>query len=418
MRLPPWLFLFSPWPWRAVLYLGLSALLALLLVPLLLAPVLLAPVWGILLGKLERARIRLLGFPAVGSPHVRLGWDQRGEWVGTRLSEPGTWREVAYLIVAMVLGVLSLAVVVFAAISVLVPVTVLVEASRRTLRLNLWGDVWVVSGPGDGLPLVGFGLALLMVFAYLSLVLAASQASIARALLSPRQEELERQVARLTLSRISLVNAFESERRRIERDLHDGAQQQIVALSMTLGIAELELADAAARGADIGSARRLVAQAHDQAERALASLRDTVRGVYPQVLIDHGLAAAISELTGRLPLTVTLLIDLDRRLPDAVEATAYFTVCEALTNVVRHSGGTRVEVAAGLTGSGFWLQVSDDGAGGADRRRGTGLAGLSERAHALGGSFGLVSPTGGPTRLRIELPVAAPALAATRRERN
>jgi signal transduction histidine kinase len=418
VRLAPWRFLISSWPWRSVLYLGTSALLALLLIPLVTATVLLLPLWGILLGKVERARLRLVGIRPIASPHIRIGWDRRGAWAGVRLGEPGTWREVAYLIVAMVFGVLSLAVLVFAAICVAVPVAVLIEASRRVLRINLWGDVWVVNEPANALGLVLCGALALGLLAYVAMLVVAAQSAIARALLSPRQEELERQVARLTLSRLSLVNAFESERRRIERDLHDGAQQQLVAVSMTLGIAELELADAAAQGADVGSARRLVAQAHDQAERALGALRDTVRGVHPQVLIDHGITAAIGELTGRLPLHVSVAIDLDRRMPDAVEATAYFTVSEALTNVIRHSNGTRVEVCGGLTAGSFWLSVRDDGAGGANLAGGTGLAGLSERAEALGGRFALDSPAGGPTIVRLDLPVPAGELAVAARERR
>jgi len=406
LRLPPWVFLFSAWPWRALAYLLTSALLGLILVPLLATTIFLAPFWGILLGALERRRVRLLGGPPIASPHVPLGRHQRGAWIGVRLGEPVTWRETAYLIVATALGLLSLALTLFGAITILAPVVVMVEASRRTLTLNLWGDVWVVAGPADALPLVIAVLLAVVVLVYITVLVGAGQASIARALLSPRQEELESQVARLTLSRLSLVEAFESERRRIERDLHDGAQQQIVALSMTLGIVELELDEAAGRGADVQSARRLVATAHAQAETALASLRDTVRGIYPQVLLHHGLDAAITELTGRLTLPVTVLIDLPRRLPEPVEATVYFSVSEALTNIVRHSGARRAEVQAGLSERGVWLEVTDDGVGGAALSSGSGLRGLSERAEVFGGRLSLTSPSGGPTTLRIDLPLA------------
>ena len=154
------------------------------------------------------------------------------------------------------------------------------------------------------------------------------------------------------------------------------------------------------------SARRLVATAHAQAETALASLRDTVRGIYPQVLLHHGLDAAITELTGRLTLPVTVLIDLPRRLPEPVEATVYFSVSEALTNIVRHSGARRAEVQAGLSERGVWLEVTDDGVGGAALSSGSGLRGLSERAEVFGGRLSLTSPSGGPTTLRIDLPLA------------
>lgn len=405
LRLAPWRFLFSSWPWRALLYLGTSALLAFVLIPVVLLTLVFIPLWGMAFGSLERRRPRLLGFPRVERAHVPLRWDQRWVWLGVRLGEPVTWREVANLLVGLVLGLLSLGLLIAAGIGFFVPVALMVEATRRPLAINLFGNFWIVAEPQHLVLAVLIALATVVLFAYVATVLASTQASISRALLSPRQEELEQQVARLTLSRASLLEAFEAERRRIERDLHDGAQQQLVALSMTLGLAELELADVATRGIEISAARGAVSRAHGQAESALASLRETVRGIHPQVLVDHGLAAAVGELLGRLPLDVTVAIDLHDRLPPAIEASAYFAVSESLTNVVRHASAAHASVAAGAEGGRFWLMVSDDGVGGANPSAGSGLAGLRERTEVLGGIFELSSPPGGPTAVRMSIPL-------------
>ena len=236
--------------------------------------------------------------------------------------------------------------------------------------------------------------------AYVVTLAAVAQAALARLLLDPREAQLAAEVADLRRSRVDLVDAFETERRRIERDLHDGVQQRLVALTMTLGRAELDVPE--------GPGLAAVQAAHRQAEEALAELRGTIRGIHPQVLVDHGLAAAVHELADRADVPVTVDIRLPERLPPPVEQAAYFVVSEALTNVARHSGARRAGVHAWLRDDTFVLTVEDDGAGGATAAgAGTGLAGLGVRLEALGGTLRVTSPAGGPTEVRMECPSAA-----------
>jgi signal transduction histidine kinase len=243
---------------------------------------------------------------------------------------------------------------------------------------------------------------------YLGAILTAAQASVTRALLLLRQKELQKQVARLKMSRINLMAAFELERRRIERDLHDGVQQRLVALSITLGIAELEIEQVARQSAPVGALREAVSAAHNQAEAALADLRNTVRGIHPHVLADFGLAEAIREITGRLPLNSDVTVAVDQRLPEQVELCAYFFVSEALTNAVRHSGASTVRVTASLVNDELVVEVRDNGNGGAELGSGSGLVGLRERAEALNGHVSVESPRDGPTSLRLRVPFSAP----------
>ncbi len=201
------------------------------------------------------------------------------------------------------------------------------------------------------------GVALAVVAAYAVTLAAVAQAALARMLLDPREAQLAAEVADLRRSRVDLVDAFETERRRIERDLHDGVQQRLVALTMTLGRAELDVAE--------GPGLTAVQDAHRQAEDALAELRSAIRGIHPRVLVDHGLAAAVHELADRSSVPVTVDIRLDERLPAPVEQAAYFVVSEALTNVARHSGARRAGVHAWRRDHTFALTVEDDGIGGA-----------------------------------------------------
>jgi signal transduction histidine kinase len=241
-----------------------------------------------------------------------------------------------------------------------------------------------------------FGFAALFVITlYVTIAVAAAQATLARVLLGG---EAEQTVRELTRSRARLVDAFEVERRRIERDLHDGAQQRLVALRITLGLAEMELA------ARPEAARDLLATARGHADAALTELRELVRGIHPQVLTDHGLPAAVAELADRSPVPVTLNLALGGRLPSTVESAAYFVAAEALANAAKHAGADRVDVSACRTAAELTMEVRDDGRGGADPAAGTGLAGLADRVAAIGGTLTLSSPAGGPTVLRLELP--------------
>ncbi|KAK1180681.1 sensor histidine kinase [Streptomyces sp. NBS 14/10] len=237
------------------------------------------------------------------------------------------------------------------------------------------------------------GALLLPVAAYPIAAWAGARAAVSLAVLAPGDAEL----TEVRRSRARLVDAYEAERRRIERDLHDGAQQRLVALTMKLGLAGLDL-PAGSRAA------REVAEAHRMAKDALAELRELIRGVHPQVLTERGLPAAVRDVATRSPMPVDLDVDLERRLPPAVEAAGYFAVCEALANAARHSGADRLRVGGRLRGGVLVLEVTDDGRGGADPAAGTGLTGLADRVAAVDGRMLLSSPVGGPTRLRVEIP--------------
>lgn len=194
------------------------------------------------------------------------------------------------------------------------------------------------------------------------------------------------------------MRAMHMERRRIERDLHDGAQQRIVNLAMDLGRAREKM------DSDPEGARRIIDESHVQAKQVLTEMRDLVRGIHPAVLTDRGLDAAISAIAGRASVPVRVDVDLDERLPDEVEGTAYFVVVEALTNIARHSNATQAWVQVRREGEWLRVTVTDDGRGGADPAAGTGLRGLRDRIAALDGSFALTSPVGRGTRITVEIP--------------
>src|SRR5262249_1618238 len=205
--------------------------------------------------------------------------------------------------------------------------------------------------------------------------------------------------------RVAAVDSAEAERRRIERDLHDGAQQRLVSLAMDLGATREHFDDE-----DKEAIRARVVHAHEEAKAALQELRDLVRGIHPVILEDRGLDAALSGVVARAPIPVSLEVDVEPRPAPEVESAAYFVVSEALTNVARHSGATNAAGALVRAGRHPVIEVRDNGRGGAgdgnsaDGNGGTGIAGLRERAASLGGSIHLDSPPGGPTILRAVLP--------------
>lgn len=397
-------YLGSRWPWGAFVYLlttvpiGLVTLLVLgftlavgvatLVVVVGLLVLATVPVLAGLLGVLERVRLRLVQ----GTAPSGMTWRERLR-AGRRL--PVSWREVGYaFLVSVVLWPVDALLLMFA---LTVPAVLLLAPwIARVDRLEMLG--WQIDPGAEAWLAVPVGLVALVLAAYLLGIAAVAQAALARLLLDPREAELAAAVADLRRSRVDLVDAFETERRRIERDLHDGVQQQLVALTMTLGRAELDVPD--------GPGLVLVRQAHHQAEAALDDLRSTVRGIHPRVLVDHGLAAAVHEVADRSPVPVTVDIHLDARLPAPVEAAAYFVVSEALTNVARHARARHAEVHGWRQGDTLVVTVVDDGTGGAriDRSSGTGLAGLSVRLDALGGELTVTSPDGGPTEVRMECP--------------
>ena len=242
------------------------------------------------------------------------------------------------------------------------------------------------------------GIALLAAAPWLTAAVGTLDVAAARALLGPsRAEELEHRVERLAETRAGVVDAADAERRRLERDLHDGTQQRLVSLAMRLGMARAAHPDAA-------QANQIIAEAHEEAKAALLELRQLVRGLHPAVLEDRGLDAALSGVAARLPIPVRLTVDVPRRPSPTVEAVAYFVVSEGLTNIAKHAQASQAEVFVQRASDRLHIIVSDDGVGGADPARGTGLAGLAKRAASVDGTFEIASPPGGPTLLTVDLP--------------
>ncbi|MFJ4848717.1 MULTISPECIES: sensor domain-containing protein [unclassified Streptomyces] len=397
-------FVRSRWPWRSLAYVVSSVAVVsiawLVVLPLLLFPPLLLLV-SVTIGALERHRLGFMEPVAVRDPHAPAplsGW----AWVRRRAAEAATWREFGYCVCLLsVLALLDLAAVFVLLICLLL------------LTLPLWVGLgagvhadfhialasWTVETVGQAGVVAGLvGVPATVVTLYGISVLGGAQAAFAKWLLAPTGTEMNRQVEELARSRSRLVNAFEAERRRIERDLHDGAQQHLVLLTMKLGLAERHMADTE------GRAGELVGEAHEQARLALTTLRDQIRGIHPQVLTDFGLIEAVRELAERSPIPVEVDLDLPGRLPPEIEATAYFVVSEALTNVVRHAAATRIQISGRLAEQRLALTIVDDGRGGAEPSLGTGIRGLADRVAVVAGTLEISSPQGGPTTVRIDLP--------------
>ncbi|MGC4869495.1 sensor domain-containing protein [Micromonospora sp. DT53] len=409
-------WLISAWPWRALAYLVTTVPIAgFLAVGLLIigAPMLpvfstlrqhgrppsialmlflitgsvilvaLAPLLSFAVAAVERWRVRLVdNRPLPSSP-----------WPGlaARYRSPATWREVAYL---FWLGGFT-------------PVAYWVFLVLVLLDLGMISSPWLagdadpvviwrpIETTSEAVPYAILAVLLLPVLCYAAGLLAAVQAAVARwALAHPVDAAALREVTR---SRTRLVGAYEAERRRIERDLHDGAQPRLTSLTLQLGLARLDVPE------DSPAARPL-AVAHDQARGLMVMLRQLVHGIRPQSLTDLGLAGAVRELADAATIPVTVHADLHDELPEIVETTAYFVVSEALGNVARHARAARADVRLTRAGGDLVVEVTDDGHGGADPARGTGLTGLADRVAAVDGRLLLSSPPGGPTLVRVELP--------------
>ena len=388
----------------AVLFSVTFTLLVTATVLLITFPLALPVAWGLFvsaraMAAIERSRVAaLLGVPLadpVPPLRSRRPWGRLVERVRCR----PRWREIAYHLLALPRGTFTFLVASAAwcgsAALLLLPLYVS-ALPGDTAKFGLFE---VSQGPA-ALAAALVGLAGLAVAApWVTVGLARLDLATARWLLAPRRrDELGEQVSRLETSRAAAVDSAEAERRRIERDLHDGAQQRLVALAMGLGTARQRLES------DPDAGRRLVAEAHEEAKAALAEIRDLVRGIHPVILEDRGLDAALSAVVARSPVPVRLEVDVIERPPPAVESAAYFVVTEALANVARHAHATRAGVSIARAGDRLVVEVHDDGVGGADPEAGTGLRGLRDRVTALGGTMRLVSPPGGPTTLMVEVP--------------
>ena len=323
----------------------------------------------------------------------------RQRWA-MRLGDPATWRDLLYLFLLFPLGIVwfTLLVIVFS-----LPLALI--ATPLTIRwwepFSFASEGWrwlVIDTTGEALVAAAIGVFLLFLVPAVVKGMAAIHGAIASALLEPTQSTLlSAEVRGLRTSRDQGLDAAEFERRQIERNLHDGAQQRLVALAMELGMAKEKL------DADPEAARQLVDEAHEHAKQAIVELRDLARGISPAVLTDRGLDAALSALAAQSPVPVDVSCRLGDRLPAPVESTAYFVVAEALANVAKHSGATRAAVTVWREGDQLILEIRDDGIGGADPA-GNGLAGLENRVGAVGGRLTVDSPEAGPTVIRAELP--------------
>jgi signal transduction histidine kinase len=214
-----------------------------------------------------------------------------------------------------------------------------------------------------------------------------------------RARALRERVDDLRHARQRIIAAADAERRRIERDLHDGAQQRMVAVAITLGLAESQFAS------DPGNAVKLIAQAREEAQLAVKELRELARGIHPAVLSDRGLNAALEALAARAPVPVEVRGVPEDPLNPAVEAAAYFVTAEALTNVAKYAHATEASVRVSLEEECLRVEVRDDGVGGADPTCGTGLRGLRDRVDALDGRIDIESPLGGGTTITVEMPL-------------
>jgi signal transduction histidine kinase len=348
--------------------------------------------------RIERSRIAvLLDTPLADpvGPLTATSWLRR-LWERVQLAD--RWREIAHHLLALPVGVVSftLVVAVWAGSLALVLLPLYVSALPGASAKFWIADV--TQGPGSIVACLIGVLGVGVVAPHLTMAMGRLQVATARWLLGPRRAALEAQLEQLETSRSAAVDSAEAERRRIERDLHDGAQQRLVALAATLGDARQHF------DTDPEAARTMVNDAHQEAKAALKEIRDLVRGINPFILQDRGLDAALSAVVARSPVPVELDVRLADRPPAAVESAAYFVVAEALTNVARHAEATRAHVAVARSGKRVVVEVRDDGRGGADASVGTGLQGLRDRVGALGGVMYVLSPVGGPTTITVELP--------------
>ncbi|MEE1939012.1 sensor domain-containing protein [Streptomyces sp. TRM 70361] len=316
-------------------------------------------------------------------------------------ADPATRRELGWLVThataGLFLGLLGLTMPLRAVQDSTFPLWwgLLPAAEAESSALGLW----TVHDQGDALGVAALGLGWLAASVLLMPVLARLQAWPGRRLLTPGPgTDLVLRVAELTATRAAALDAHAAELRRIERSLHDGTQNRLVAVNVLLGAARRALAR------DPAGADAVLERAQEAAEQALAELRGVVRGILPPVLTDRSLADALTSLAATCPVPCRVDTYLPGRCAASVEATAYFVVAEALTNAARHSGARHAAVTARRDGDRLHLRITDDGKGGADEGGGSGLTGMRRRTEAHDGTLTLTSPPGGPTTVEVSLP--------------
>ncbi|AOR37151.1 histidine kinase [Streptomyces fodineus] len=356
-------------------------------------------------GALERARARGLLRLDVAEPEpLRMSKPGALAWMGAVLKSGTSWRNMLYALLQFPWAVFTFTVTV-----------TLWTVGWTLLTYPLWFWVFPMYGGQGGLQLYGdehhsvyldnpfeitvtalVGLLFTLATPWIVRALTTVDGLLVRGLLGP--SPLSARVVELESDRGVVVDTAAADLRRIERDLHDGAQARLVSLAMDLGLAKEKLRE------DPRSAAQMVEEAHGEVKTALQELRDLARGIHPAVLSDRGLDAALSSVASRCTVPVRVEVDLPARPAPAIEGIAYFTVSELLQNISKHSRARSASVDVWRTENRLMLQVADDGVGGADVSRGSGLAGLAGRLDAVDGVLVVDSPAGGPTRVIAELP--------------
>ncbi|NGO77874.1 sensor histidine kinase [Streptomyces sp. YC504] len=338
-------------------------------------------------------------------PYRRLPADARTGFVGhverlnLMLKDPATWRDLRWLLTDMTAGAVT---------AVLAPGLLVEGLFGILLFAGLWtvlGDWWYafipVQGWGSAFLASLLGLVWIAVGLLFNPYLVRAHFAVARASLAPTgKARLDARIDQLTESRHDAVDASAAELRRIERDLHDGAQARLVAMGMDLGTIEALVEK------DPAKAKQLLAQARQNSADALTELRDLVRGIHPPVLAERGLGDAVKALALRLPVPTDVDVTLPGRLGEPVESAAYFAVSEVLTNAVKHAGAERIWVDVHHADGHLRISVTDNGQGGARIGAGSGLAGVERRLGTFDGVLAVSSPAGGPTMVTMEIPCA------------
>jgi len=361
--------------------------------------------WG-WLAELERRIIGALTGTRIANPYRPLPEGGRWEHLRARLGDPATWKDLVFLLLQFPLGLVAFIVTL---------VVLSVGLTGLTLPLWYWAlndgyelGVMTVDTLPEALLCVPVGALVLVLGIPALSALGRFYTAYAEVLLGSNVDPaLTAEVSDLRDARSRIIEAADAERRRIERDLHDGAQQRLVALALTLRMAEKRAEDGDPESTE------LVRKASEEAGLALKELRDLARGIHPAILTNRGLAAALDDLAGRASVPVQVVEAPKTRLPDQVEAAAYFVVSECLANVDKHAGASSATVEVRAENDNVIVVVGDDGAGGAELGDGSGLQGLEDRVGALDGRLGLESPRGGGTRVTATIPLATPAALGT-----
>ncbi|MFE9361495.1 sensor domain-containing protein [Streptomyces sp. NPDC006978] len=331
---------------------------------------------------------------------VRAGFTGQVERTALLLKDPATWRDLRWLLLDMTAGYVLL-VLTFALLVYPLEGLVLAAGLWRVFEdSTYWYGFVPVSGQGTGLAAAALGVALFLVGMWASGPLLRLHFVLARSALSPAPGELSQRIDRLTETRHEAVDTAASELRRIERDLHDGAQARLVAMGMKLGTIEALVEK------DPAEAKKLLAMARTSSAEALTELRDLVRGIHPPVLAERGLGDAVKALALRLPVSSEVTVELPGRADAPVESAAYFAVSETLTNVVKHAEADRLWVDVHHADGMLRISVTDNGRGGASVGGGSGLSGIERRLGTFDGVLAVSSPAGGPTMVTMEIPCA------------